>query len=173
MIYIAYNVKYILLCSGMTNAEVLHQVEHGYRMASPQGCPPALYDIMLECWHKVSYIFLSNSEINKLELHLYTYIIILVLRIPWRDPHSRHFNGSLRTSLPCQIPSIKTLLRIETENVNLNNLVSGCFSYFCIESFAISQWALLRLLLSDPFCPVVKLHHNFSIFNNLFVEIKV
>jgi len=37
---------------GMTNAEVLHQVEHGYRMQSPQGCPPALYDIMLECWHK-------------------------------------------------------------------------------------------------------------------------
>ena len=50
----------------MTNAEVLHQVEHGYRMASPQGCPPALYDIMLECWHKVSYFFLFNSEINKL-----------------------------------------------------------------------------------------------------------
>merc|ERR1711874_145374 len=37
---------------GMTNAEVLHQVEHGYRMQAPQGCPPALYDIMLECWHK-------------------------------------------------------------------------------------------------------------------------
>ena len=36
----------------MTNAEVLHQVEHGYRMQCPQGCPPALYDIMLECWHK-------------------------------------------------------------------------------------------------------------------------
>ena len=39
----------------MTNAEVLHQVEHGYRMQSPQGCAPALYDIMLECWHKVNY----------------------------------------------------------------------------------------------------------------------
>jgi len=37
---------------GMTNAEVLHQVEHGYRMSSPQGCPQNLYDIMLECWHK-------------------------------------------------------------------------------------------------------------------------
>ena len=36
----------------MTNAEVLHQVEHGYRMQIPQGCLPALYDIMLECWHK-------------------------------------------------------------------------------------------------------------------------
>merc|ERR1712141_274863 len=37
---------------GMTNAEVLHQVDHGYRMQCPQGCPRALYDIMLECWHK-------------------------------------------------------------------------------------------------------------------------
>ncbi|RZF41523.1 hypothetical protein LSTR_LSTR000237 [Laodelphax striatellus] len=37
---------------GMTNAEVLHQVEHGYRMPCPPCCPTALYDIMLECWHK-------------------------------------------------------------------------------------------------------------------------
>lgn len=37
---------------GMTNAEVLQQVEHGYRMPCPPGCPPALYEIMLECWHK-------------------------------------------------------------------------------------------------------------------------
>jgi len=36
----------------MTNAEVLHQVEHGYRMPSPPNCPPALYEIMLETWHK-------------------------------------------------------------------------------------------------------------------------
>ena len=42
------------LFPGMTNAEVLHQVEHGYRMQAPQGCPPLLYDIMLECWHKAS-----------------------------------------------------------------------------------------------------------------------
>uniref|UniRef100_T1IUH7 Tyrosine-protein kinase n=1 Tax=Strigamia maritima TaxID=126957 RepID=T1IUH7_STRMM len=38
--------------SGMTNAEVLHQVEHGYRMPAPPGCPQELYEIMLECWHK-------------------------------------------------------------------------------------------------------------------------
>lgn len=37
---------------GMSNAEVLHQVEHGYRMPAPPNCPPALYEIMLECWHK-------------------------------------------------------------------------------------------------------------------------
>lgn len=37
---------------GMTNAEVLHQVEHGYRMPCPQGCPKTLYDIMLDCWRK-------------------------------------------------------------------------------------------------------------------------
>ena len=51
------------LSAGMTNAEVLHQVEHGYRMQSPQGCAPALYDIMLECWHKVNLdIFLSYQD---------------------------------------------------------------------------------------------------------------
>ncbi|XP_022907380.1 tyrosine protein-kinase src-2 isoform X1 [Onthophagus taurus] len=37
---------------GMTNAEVLHQVEHGYRMPSPPNCPSSLYEIMLECWHR-------------------------------------------------------------------------------------------------------------------------
>ena len=50
---------------GMTNAEVLHQVEHGFRMQQPQGCPPTLYDIMLECWHKVnnSTNFVSTSVV--------------------------------------------------------------------------------------------------------------
>jgi fyn-related kinase len=40
------------LLLGMTNAEVLSQVEHGYRMPMPPNCNPALYEIMLECWHK-------------------------------------------------------------------------------------------------------------------------
>lgn len=45
--------NHAFLCvSGMTNAEVLHQVEHGYRMPCPQYCPAALYEIMLECWNK-------------------------------------------------------------------------------------------------------------------------
>jgi len=35
---------------GMTNAEVLQQVERGYRMPSPPGTPEALYAIMLDCW---------------------------------------------------------------------------------------------------------------------------
>lgn len=48
----SYNWMHHLLLAGMTNAEVLHQVEHGYRMPSPPGCPKALYDIMLECWRK-------------------------------------------------------------------------------------------------------------------------
>jgi fyn-related kinase len=37
---------------GMSNTECITQVEHGYRMPCPQGCPPALYEIMYECWHK-------------------------------------------------------------------------------------------------------------------------
>ena len=43
---------YGIVYPGMTNAEVLHQVEHGYRMPCPQGCPKGLYEIMLECWKK-------------------------------------------------------------------------------------------------------------------------
>uniref|UniRef100_A0A8R1I9Q9 non-specific protein-tyrosine kinase n=1 Tax=Caenorhabditis japonica TaxID=281687 RepID=A0A8R1I9Q9_CAEJA len=35
---------------GMTNAEVLQQVDAGYRMPCPANCPPALYDIMQQCW---------------------------------------------------------------------------------------------------------------------------
>ncbi|XP_053684693.1 uncharacterized protein LOC128734491 [Sabethes cyaneus] len=37
---------------GMTNAEVLTQVEHGYRMPQPPNCNATLYEIMLECWNK-------------------------------------------------------------------------------------------------------------------------
>uniref|UniRef100_U5EXY3 Tyrosine-protein kinase n=1 Tax=Corethrella appendiculata TaxID=1370023 RepID=U5EXY3_9DIPT len=37
---------------GMTNAEVLSQVEHGYRMPCPPNCSQPLYEIMIECWHK-------------------------------------------------------------------------------------------------------------------------
>ena len=36
----------------MTNAEVQHQVELGYRMPAPPRCPLALYKIMLETWHE-------------------------------------------------------------------------------------------------------------------------
>ena len=35
---------------GMNNAEVLQQIERGYRMPAPPGCPELLYQIMLDCW---------------------------------------------------------------------------------------------------------------------------
>eukprot|EP00117_Sycon_ciliatum_P003387 scpid88513/ scgid8203/ Tyrosine-protein kinase Src42A; Tyrosine-protein kinase Src41 len=35
---------------GMTNPEVLAAVEKGYRMPSPDTCPPRLYAIMMDCW---------------------------------------------------------------------------------------------------------------------------
>lgn len=38
---------------GMTNAEVLQQLEGGYRMPAPPGCPELLYQIMLDCWKAV------------------------------------------------------------------------------------------------------------------------
>jgi hypothetical protein len=37
---------------GMTNSEVLTQLERGYRHPRPQNCEPAMYDIMLSCWKK-------------------------------------------------------------------------------------------------------------------------
>ncbi|KAI0207243.1 Tyrosine-protein kinase Fyn [Lamellibrachia satsuma] len=35
---------------GMMNAEVLQQLEKGFRHPQPDGCPSPLYDIMLDCW---------------------------------------------------------------------------------------------------------------------------
>ena len=38
--------------SGMVNREVLEQVERGYRMPCPQGCPESLHELMNLCWKK-------------------------------------------------------------------------------------------------------------------------
>nr|XP_057924373.1 tyrosine-protein kinase Lyn isoform X1 [Doryrhamphus excisus] len=35
---------------GMTKAEVMSSVQHGYRMPCPQNCPSELYHIMMSCW---------------------------------------------------------------------------------------------------------------------------
>ena len=35
----------------MTDDEVMAQVEQGYRMPQPPGCPDPLYQMMLECWN--------------------------------------------------------------------------------------------------------------------------
>uniref|UniRef100_A0A3B4A0U4 Tyrosine-protein kinase n=1 Tax=Periophthalmus magnuspinnatus TaxID=409849 RepID=A0A3B4A0U4_9GOBI len=37
---------------GMVNREVLEQVERGYRMPCPQGCPESLHEMMRLCWKK-------------------------------------------------------------------------------------------------------------------------
>uniref|UniRef100_A0A4W3JL20 Tyrosine-protein kinase n=1 Tax=Callorhinchus milii TaxID=7868 RepID=A0A4W3JL20_CALMI len=37
---------------GMVNREVLEQVERGYRMPCPQGCPDSLHELMKQCWKK-------------------------------------------------------------------------------------------------------------------------
>lgn len=36
--------------SGMTNPEVIQNLEKGYRMPRPDNCPEDLYVIMKECW---------------------------------------------------------------------------------------------------------------------------
>ncbi|XP_041043965.1 tyrosine-protein kinase SRK2 [Carcharodon carcharias] len=35
---------------GMTNYQVIQELGKGYRMPCPSECPPALYEIMLDCW---------------------------------------------------------------------------------------------------------------------------
>ena len=35
---------------GMSNAETSEQVQRGYRMPKPDGCPDPLYEIILSCW---------------------------------------------------------------------------------------------------------------------------
>ena len=84
---------------GMTNAEVLHQVEHGYRMQAPQGCPPALYDIMLECWHKVGFILFDFKDFLT---------IFSIPRTQSKDLRLRPCSGSWRTSSRCLTLSTKT-----------------------------------------------------------------
>ena len=34
----------------MNNAKVLEQIERGYRMPQPHGCPDRLYEVMVDCW---------------------------------------------------------------------------------------------------------------------------
>lgn len=36
--------------SGMTNPEVIRNLDKSYRMPSPEGCPEELYEVMLQCW---------------------------------------------------------------------------------------------------------------------------
>ncbi|XP_055253619.1 ephrin type-A receptor 8 [Moschus berezovskii] len=36
----------------MTNRDVISSVEEGYRLPAPMGCPHALHQLMLDCWHK-------------------------------------------------------------------------------------------------------------------------
>ncbi|XP_036252826.1 tyrosine-protein kinase Lck isoform X3 [Molothrus ater] len=35
---------------GMTNPEVIQNLERGYRMPQPEQCPPELYELMRQCW---------------------------------------------------------------------------------------------------------------------------
>ncbi|XP_067318465.1 proto-oncogene tyrosine-protein kinase LCK-like [Anolis sagrei] len=35
---------------GMSNPEVIQNLEQGYRMPPPENCPPELFQLMLQCW---------------------------------------------------------------------------------------------------------------------------
>ena len=38
---------------GMNNRDVITQVENGYRMPMPRGCPEPIYAVMLKCWNRL------------------------------------------------------------------------------------------------------------------------
>lgn len=39
-----------LTTPGMSNPEVIQNLERGYRMPQPDNCPEELYKLMLQCW---------------------------------------------------------------------------------------------------------------------------
>lgn len=39
-----------VVCAGMTNPEVIQNLERGYRMPQPDNCPEELYELMKKCW---------------------------------------------------------------------------------------------------------------------------
>lgn len=39
-------------CSGMSNPEVIQNLERNYRMPRPENCSEGLYNIMLLCWRE-------------------------------------------------------------------------------------------------------------------------
>jgi Protein tyrosine and serine/threonine kinase len=43
-----------MFVAGMTNSEVLTQLERGYRHPKPPNSEDEMYDIMLQCWRKVA-----------------------------------------------------------------------------------------------------------------------
>lgn len=49
-ILLFHNVRFSTDYSGMTNPEVIANLERGYRMPCPDNCPEALYNVMKHCW---------------------------------------------------------------------------------------------------------------------------
>lgn len=39
-----------VVLAGMTNPEVIQNLERGYRMPQPDNCPQELYELMMQCW---------------------------------------------------------------------------------------------------------------------------
>lgn len=57
--------------------DVVPRVEKGYKMDAPDGCPPAVYEVMKNCWHldtamRPSFLQLREQleHIKAHELHL-------------------------------------------------------------------------------------------------------
>lgn len=61
ILYILYFLKSIIsithttncmCCAGMSNPEVIQNLERGYRMPKPENSPDALYNVMCQCWNE-------------------------------------------------------------------------------------------------------------------------
>lgn len=44
------SVPCVFIPAGMTNPEVIQNLERGYRMPQPDNCPQELYELMMQCW---------------------------------------------------------------------------------------------------------------------------
>jgi hypothetical protein len=52
----------------MQNREVIDQVNQGYRMPQPVDCPKQIYEIMLNCWDKVSDVTNVSATTSSLQV---------------------------------------------------------------------------------------------------------
>lgn len=47
------NLQSFPCCAGMSNPEVIQNLERNYRMPKPDNCPEGLYNVMLWCWKEL------------------------------------------------------------------------------------------------------------------------
>ena len=69
---------------GVELSQVYELLESGYRMQCPEGCPPAIYDLMRECWEwetekRPSFDNISTSLNSMSDINEGTHVLVLLL----------------------------------------------------------------------------------------------